>query len=323
MAKSRIAIVGLGLIGGSIGLALKKANLEVEIIGHDKDPGVSAKAQKRGAVDATKWNLIDACDGAGLIILALPLDSIASTLDALKPHLAPDTIVTDTANSKVAVLNAVKNLANVTQFVGGNPVIKPSRAKSERGIEAADADLFQDATWCLVAAPTATGATIDTVTNFVGLIGAKPYYMDAAEHDGLMTGVQHLPVLLSAVFASTTMTSAGWRELAKVASGDFRMATELVPTDPKTAREQLLAHRDDLIRWMDVLSVQLQTMRELVQREDAAALEAMFKTVLAERDKWHAGKLDESTTPVNWEETKYNPARLFLGSLADAGKKRK
>ncbi|MBI5305178.1 MAG: prephenate dehydrogenase/arogenate dehydrogenase family protein [Chloroflexi bacterium] len=323
MAKSRISIIGLGLIGGSIGLALKKANLEVEIIGHDKDPGVSAKAQKRGAVDATKWNLIDACEGAGLIILALPLDGIAGTLDALKPHLAPGTIITDTATSKVSVLDAATRLPAGAQFIGGNPVLKPNRAKTERGIDAADADLFQEATWCLVAAPSATGEAIDTVANFAGLLGAKAYFMDAAEHDGLMTGVQHLPMLLATAFGAATMTSAGWRELGKVASGDFRAATEIVPDDPKTAREQLFAHRDDVLRWLDVMNDQLHTLRQMIEREDAAALEALVKTVSTERAKWQSGSLDQSQTNVNWEDTKYSPARFFLGGLADAGKKRK
>ncbi len=323
MAKSRITIIGLGLIGGSIGLALKKANLDVEIIGHDKDPGVSSKAQKRGAVDGTKWNLIDACDGAGMIILALPLDSIASTLDALKPHLATGTIITDTATSKVSVLDAAQSLPTGAQFVGGNPVLKPNRAKMEHGIDVADADLFQDATWCLVAAPAATGEAIDTMANFAGMLGAKPYFIDAAEHDGLMTGVTHLPMLLATTFGAATMTSPGWRELGKLASGDFRVATEIVSDDPKTAREQLLTHRQDLLRWLDVMGEQLQTVRQMIEREDAAGIEAMVKTVATERAKWQSGTLDENPSSVNWEDTKLNPARMFLGGLADAGKKRK
>ncbi len=323
MPKSRITIVGLGLVGGSMGLALKKANLDLEVIGHDKDPGVSARAQKRGAVDATKWNLIDACDGAGLIILALPLDAIKDTLAALKSHLAAGTIITDTATTKAPVLEWAKDLPAGTQFIGGNPIFKPLRDQTARGIDGANADLFKNATYCLVASTSASAATIDTLTNFAALLGAKPYFIEAAEHDGLMAGVQHLPVLLATTLAAVTMQSQGWRELGKLAGADFRAATELAPTDDKTAREQFLAHREDLVRWIDVIAEKLHTMRAWIVNEDAAALETTVKNITAERDRWLGGGLDDTEPKANWDETKSSMSRLFLGGLADAGKKRK
>src|SRR5512135_1823647 len=104
MAKPRITIVGLGRIGGSIGLALKQANADLEIIGHDKDSRTAGLAQKRGAVDKTEWNLLNACDGAGLVVLALPLGAIRDTLKVLGNELQPGVIVTDTATTKTPVL---------------------------------------------------------------------------------------------------------------------------------------------------------------------------------------------------------------------------
>ena len=323
MAKSRIAIVGLGLIGGSIGLALKQANLDLEIIGHDKDPGVSARAQKRGAVDATKWNLIDACEGAGLIVLALPLDGIQDTLSALKPYLAPGVIITDTATTKAPVLEWAKDLPNGVHFIGGDPVLKPTRALDTRGIDAADAKLFSGATYCLVAATSAGAQAVDTVANFATMLGAKPYFIYAAEHDGLMTGVAHLPALLATALASATMTSAGWRELGKLAGADFRAATELAPEDERAARAQFIAHRVDLLRWIDATSDQLKHLRALIEREDAAALEALIKTIANERAKWLSGNLDATESSVDLNAAQFSPSRMFLGSLADVGKKRK
>ncbi|MBI5650478.1 MAG: prephenate dehydrogenase/arogenate dehydrogenase family protein [Chloroflexi bacterium] len=323
MAKSRIAIVGLGLLGGSIGLALKKANLDLEIIGHDKDPGVSARAQKRGAVDATKWNLIDACEGAGLIVLALALDGIKDTLSALKPYLAPGVIVTDTAATKLPVLEWAKDLPTGVHFVGGDPILKPTRALDTRGIDSADANLFSGATYCLVAATSAGSQAVDTVANFVTMLGAKPYFIDAAEHDGLMTGVHHLPALLATALASATMTSAGWRELGKLAGADFRAATELAPDDERAARAQFIAHRADLLRWIDATSEHLKHLRALIEREDAAALEALIKTIANERAKWLSGNLDATESSVDLNAAQFSPSRMFLGGLADVGKKRK
>ena len=132
MAKSKIAIIGLGRIGGSVGLALKKAKIDAEIVGHDKDSETAHKAQKRGAVDKTEWNLHGACDHAGLIVLALPLAAVKSTLEALKESLGPGVIVTDTATTKVPVLEWARALPQGVEFVGGNPALNPRRSDTTR-----------------------------------------------------------------------------------------------------------------------------------------------------------------------------------------------
>ncbi len=323
MPKSRVTIVGLGLIGGSIGLALKKSGIDLEIVGHDKDSGAANRAQKRDAVDTTKWNLIDACEGAGLIVLALPLDGIRDTLTALKPYLEPGVIVTDTATTKVPLTEWAAQLPQGVHFIGGDPVLKPSRAKSGHGIDAADADLFQGATYCLTPVTSDASAAIDTLSNFVALLGAKPYFVDAAEHDGLMAGVVHLPAVLATALAAATMQSQGWRELGKLAGADFRAATDLAPTDGKAAREQFLAQRANLTRWIDAVMESLSALRGMLEREDAVALEALTQNIANGRDRWLRGDLEGAAAPVDWEAAQFNPARFFIGGLADRGRKQK
>jgi prephenate dehydrogenase len=324
MAKTRIAIIGLGLIGGSIGLALKKAKLEIEIVGHDKDPGIAGRALKRGAADKTEWNLINACDGAGLIVLALPLDAVKGTLSALKTSIQPGVIITDTATSKVPVLEWAKDLPRGVEFVGGNPVISANRVITGHGIDAADAALLQDATYCLVPAVTASPQAIDTLTGFINLLGAKPYFIEAAEHDGLMAGVQHFPAFLATAYAAGIIQSQGWRERGKLAGAAFRVATELMPEDKRTAREQFLSHRTDLTRWIDLTIAQLREMREMLARADAAALETLVQTIVDERANWLSGKLDRETLPQpEMDSIRAQTAHLFLGGLADRQKKPK
>jgi prephenate dehydrogenase len=321
MAKSRVTIIGLGLIGGSVGLALKKSKLEIEIIGHDKDPGVAGRAHKRGAVDKTEWNLINACDSAGLIVLAIPLDGIKETLSALKPYVQPGTIITDTATSKVPVLEWAKDLPGGVEFVGGNPVISANRDLAGHGIDAADAALLQGATYCLIPAVNASPQAIDMLTSFVNLLGAKPYFIEAAEHDGLMAGVQHFPAFLATAYAASIVQSQGWRERGKLAGAAFRAATELVPEDKQTAREQFLSHRVDLTRWIDLSIAKLREMREMLAREDAAAVEALIQVIADERAKWLSGKLDNDGMPPEMESIQNQTARLFLGGLADRQRK--
>jgi prephenate dehydrogenase len=322
MAKSRIAIIGLGLIGGSIGLALKKGKLDIEIVGHDKDLGVAGRALKRGAVDKTEWNLLNACDNAGLIVLALPLAAIANTLTALKLYVQPGVIITDTATSKVPVLECAQDLPRGVEFVGGNPVIHAQRVVTGRGIDAADAALLQGATYCLVPSVTASPQAIDTLTGFVNLLGAKSYFIEAAEHDGLMVGVQHFPAFLATAYAAAVIQSQGWRERGKLAGAAFRAATELAPEDKQTAREEFFSHREDLTRWIDLTIAKLREMREMLGRDDTAAVEALVQTVGDERAKWLSGKLDDASTPEPERESiQSQTARLFLGGLANRQKK--
>jgi prephenate dehydrogenase len=321
MAKSRITIIGTGLIGGSLGLALKKANVDVELVGHDKDTGAAARAQKRGAVDATKWNLIDACEGAGLIVLAIPLDGIKTTLDALQPHLKPGVIVTDTTMTKVPVMNWARDLPAGVHYISGDPILKPSRAKSETGIDAADADLFQGATYCLVPAADAPAEAIDTLSNLASLLGASPYFIDAAEHDGLIVGAKHLPVLIASVMGAAAITSPGWRERNKLASGEFRDATQLVPGDAHAATAEFVAHRQDLIAWLDMFGETLARFRTLLNSQDTAKLEELLGSISTEREKWLSGRTGEESSNVNWADTQINFGRMFLGGLADRGAK--
>lgn len=320
MAKTRIAIIGLGRIGGSIGLALKNTKLDLEIVGHDKDLGVAGRAQKRGAVDKTDWNLIGACEGAGLIVLALPLDAIQDTLSALKPYIQPGVIVTDTAATKAPVLEWANALPPGVHFIGGHPILKWDRPAGVRGIANADANLFQDATYCITPALTAQATAIDSVSNFIKLLGAKPYFIDAVEHDGLSAGMQHLPALLATALASSTTASQGWRELGRLASADYRAATDLMPPEAKSANEQFMAHRADLVRWVDTIIAELHDLRAILEREDAGALQARVQAAIEKREQWLSGKLEETSAPMQFESMSNTTARMFLGGLADRGK---
>lgn len=317
MPKTRISIIGLGRIGGSIGLALKNAKLDLEIVGHDKDLGAAGRAQKRGAVDKTDWNLIGACEGAGLIVLALPLDAIKDTLSALKPYIQPGVIVTDTAATKAPVLDWANDLPTGVHFIGGHPILKWDRPAGAHGIANADANLFQGATYCITPAVTAEASAIDSVSNFIKLLGATPYFIDATEHDGLSAGVQHLPALLATALASSATSSQGWRELGRLASADFRAATDLMPLEEKSANEQFMAHRADLMRWVDTIIAELRDLRAILEREDQGALQARVKAAIEKRDQWLSGKLEDASAPMQVESLSSTAAHMLLGSLAD------
>ncbi len=325
MAKPRITIVGLGRIGGSMGLALKKANADLEIIGHDKDARAAGAAQKRGAVDKTEWNLLNACDGAGLIVLALPLGGVRDTLKVLGNELQPGVIVTDTASTKVPVLEWAGALQRGVHFVGGDPIIPPSRTESEvKGIEAASPDLFENAVYCLTPAVSAAEAAVNTMVSLVSLLGGKPLFLDAAEHDGLITGAQHLAYILSATLLQATTMSGGWRDLSKLAGYDYLQATALAARDPSAQRDMLLHHRADLTRWIDASIETLEDLRTAIARGDADQLDNLLKQMVEARSAWLAGQIGMPPPMPETGSVGDAAMRMFLGGLATprGGKKK-
>jgi prephenate dehydrogenase len=322
--KPRVSIVGLGLIGASLGLALRAAEIVSSVVGHDPDRKAIEQAKRLGAVDRTDWNLISACAKSDLVILATPLAAIQPTLEALGPHLKPGAVVMDTASLKGPVLAwAAESLPEGIHFVGGDPIVAVPPG-APRGTEAARADLFREGLFCLVPAPGADERAIQMVSNLVALLGAKPLFIDSTEHDGLLAGVEHLPALLSLALLEMATGQPTWRELRKMASTPFELATHLSATDPGAYGALAVANRDNLLRWIDTLAASLASIREALAESDVEALTRRFAEAAKERDLW----LQERATGAWVEgEPPDMPERLGLmdllfGSFLSRGGKR-
>ena len=278
----QVTINGTGLIGGSLGLALKQARPEVRIIGYDRDHGAAGRAQRRGAVDRAEWNLPAAVERADLVIVATPVGAVAEVFQQLAPLLKPGAIVTDTASTKAQVMTwAQTYLPPTVSFIGGHPMA----GKEQAGVEAADARLFAGCTYCLMPAPTASEAAVETVIALVQAIGAHPYFLDPAEHDSFVAAISHLPFLVAAALFQTAGGSPVWRDLERLAASGFRDTTRLASGDPIMHRDICLTNRESILRWLDRFAVELQTVRALVA-EGGPALETFFRQVKEARDAW-------------------------------------
>jgi prephenate dehydrogenase len=289
-SKPRITIVGMGLIGTSLGLALRQAQVAGAVIGHDRERSASEQAKRQGAVDRTHWNLISACSESNLVILAEPVGCIEETLEAIGPELRPGCVVMDTASLKGPVMAwAAKYLPDGVHFVGGDPILS-TVIQGPGGTESARADLFQGGIFCLVPSPTAGAEAVKLVTDLVFILGAKPLFPDVAEHDGLLAAVEHLPVLLSLGMLNTVIDQPAWRELRKVAGPTFYTSTQSVVDGTATDSDLFILNKDNILRWIDVLSASLRSIRELVDQEDAEALTARFAAAFEERQKWLADR---------------------------------
>ncbi|HID87409.1 MAG TPA: prephenate dehydrogenase [Anaerolineae bacterium] len=284
MSKPRITIVGLGFIGGSIGLALHQAEGDFEVVGHDRERNVATQAQKIGAVDRIHWNLISACEDADLIVMAIPISGIKDTLEAIGPYVKAGSLITDTATTKAQVIRwAEEILPEGVHFVGGDPVVGDGSAG---GIDAARADLFSGAIYCLTPAASAAPDAVRLASDFVSLLGAMPYFLDPLEHDGLMAGVDHLPFVLSAALLGITTESAAWREMRKLAGGVFEEATRFVSADPMAYRDACLVNSENIVRWIDACSERLAELRETILARDSEKLGQVFETALMARQRW-------------------------------------
>lgn len=286
VSKPRITIVGLGLVGGSLGMALRKAEAAAKVLGHDRNRLVSNEAKSKGAVDQVDWNLISACEEADLVILALPLDAIQETMEAIGPHLRPGCVVMDTASVKQPVMDwAAQHLPQEVHFVGADPI--PARIpEGVSGIVAARADLFEGGIFCVVPSSTAASEAIALVSNLAAVVGGQPLFVDAVEHDGLRAGVEQLPAVLALALLESVVQQPAWHELRKMAGPPFEAGTRLSGSQPAGEVQGWMANRQNLLRWIDGLVATLGSLRQAVDEGHAEDLVERFQNAWQERQNW-------------------------------------
>lgn len=302
--KVRITIVGMGAIGTSIGMALKKAKPEVEITGHDKEHATAGRARKRGAVDRTDWNLISACENADATIIATPVAEVKDTLAAAGQYVKSGSLVMDTASVKAPVLKwAEESLAEGASFVGGSPVLFG-------GAREMDPELFSGTVFCLCPAVSASPEAVAWASELVVALGAAPFFVDATEHDGLMAAAGHLPILLAASLLKVVSASTAWREVARLAGDRFADATMPVRGDAAAHRELCQGNAQNILRWLDLFQAQLAELRQAIVDGDGSVLEEVFEAALQARDEWERGEVVPSPDPMRYDR---GLRSLFLG----------
>ncbi len=304
MSNFTITIVGAGVIGASLGLALKQEKDPPRLLGHDKDLDRAKAAVKLGAFDKAEWNLVNACEPADLIILALPLSGIRPTLAAIAPYLKPGVVISDTARSKAPVLAwAVETLPPHTHFVGGDPLVQPAGVDQSH----ASAALFRNRLYCLTPAPSAEETAVQLMVGIIGMLGAKPFFLDAPEHDGLVAAVETMPSVLGIALLQTVAGQPSWREMRKLAGSLFDQVSSGAGGDPDSLKEELLAQRSTLIHWLDRYLAQLHELRTLLTAEEGSneALVEKLDQAIVERHNWlidyrqgHFDDLEIVSTPI-------------------------
>jgi prephenate dehydrogenase len=292
--KLQVTIVGLGLIGASAGLALRRYPDRVRVVGHDKNPSISGKAKAMGAVEHTDWNLINAVAKADRIILALPYNEVQEVLTAVAEDLKPGCVILSMASVDQPVLaRAAEVLPKNAHLVSGHPIL----LAETQDTASARADLFDNKMFCLTPSNQVAGDAVNLASDLAEALGAKPFFLDPVEYDGLMAGVEHLPILLAGLLMSLTAGSSGWHDMRKLAGSQFYTSTLLIEDDPQAAASSCIANRENLLRWMDLMWNALADWRGRIAEGDVDALTEVFRQGLSSRQQWlHA------LATGNWSE---------------------
>jgi prephenate dehydrogenase len=284
-----IAIVGTGLIGTSLALAIKASNLQVDVVGTDYDGSARSGAQKTGAFKKVESRLSDAIRGSDVVVFATPIMAMREMMESAANDFEEGCVVTDVGSSKKIVLQwAEEVLPKHVSFVGGHPMA----GKEVSGPGNADANLFKGKAYCIVPSTTAEKAAVSSITTLAEAIGAKPFFIGVDEHDSFVAAVSHLPFMMSVALMGTASKSANWEDIAQLASSGFGDLTRLASGDPVMHRDICVSNAEPIVAWMDAYIRELYDLRNMLANEngpDPEEVHQVFVDAMDARARWNAG----------------------------------
>ncbi|EYS88512.1 prephenate dehydrogenase [Cupriavidus sp. SK-4] len=282
---SRVVIVGVGLIGGSLALALKRAGVVGTVVGVGRSPASLQKALDLGVIDEAA-TLADAARGASVIVLCAPVAQNFALLHALEPHLQPGTIVTDAGSTKSDVIMAAKTALGdkVAQFVPAHPIA----GRELNGVEAALPDLYVGKKAVLCPLQENSRADVAAVRAMWKSAGAECHVMSAVQHDAVFAAVSHLPHVLSYALVAQVANAEDAALKLGFAGGGFRDFTRIAASSPEMWRDICVANRDALLRELNTYQSVLAHLKAQIEKGDGDALERIFARASKTRLAWGA-----------------------------------
>lgn len=287
MKINKLVIAGVGLIGGSFALALKKAGAVNTVVGIGRTRESLEQAHKLGVIDVIADDWAAAMRGADLVLLAMPVGGMEASLRALLPHLEAQTVVTDAGSTKRDVLASVDRIlgSRSSQFVPGHPIAGAEKS----GAAAAQADLYVGKRVVLTPSQVVYPKYFDLVQAAWESCGARVDVMTAEAHDRVFAAVSHLPHLLAYALVKDIAARDNAEELFKFAAGGFRDFTRIASSHPEMWRDICVANRESLIVELNSYMTTLLRLRTLVASADGDGLEAAFKAARDAREAWLKG----------------------------------
>ncbi|MGI9862201.1 prephenate dehydrogenase [Moorella naiadis] len=282
LSISRVAILGLGLIGGSLGLALGRCGVQ-EIAGYDRHPETMTAALESGAITRVATDPAAAVQGAGVVILAVPVGVLGRLAGDIAPFLDPGTIVTDTGSVKGAVVRELEKIfRGRARYIGGHPMAGSERA----GISAADGYLLENAVYILTPTPSTDREAQQDLTNLLQALGSRVITLDPDEHDLIVAGISHLPHLLAVSLVGASGELAREHPLTlMLAAGGFRDTTRIAGGDPVIWRDIFLHNQQAILALLNSWRDRIDALAGMIRRGDAQGLETALSQARALRSQ--------------------------------------
>lgn len=330
--SGQIAIIGLGQIGASIGMALKQANSSLHRVGFDKDAAVARAAESLNAVDEVARRLSDAIHGADIIVLALPLAGVQDVARQIASWVKDGAVVMDTAPIKSSTAAGMRQLLPEGRYyVGIVPAVTAGAlAAPETGLKAARPDLFMR-TVMMIDLPRGMPEEVEQLAvNFTRLLGAKPLLADLGESDGIMASTHILPQLAAAAVLDATIDQPGWGDGRKLAGRPFVGVTGGLAyyDDPASLQAAALANPQAVVHALTVLLSFLQDLRDDIENGDEAAIHRRLQSAFEARERWltergAADWLTEGGEPAELPKMGEQVAQMLFGNRIIDRTKRK
>jgi prephenate dehydrogenase len=290
MHLNKIVIFGVGLIGGSVALALKKTGVAPKIVGVGRNIENLQTAINLGVIDEAEADIAKAVGDANLVLIATPVAQTQKILEAIIPHLSQSTVVTDAGSTKsdIAqyVLNASKRAKNpehfLSQFVGGHPIAGAEKS----GVTAAKEDLFIGKNVVLTPNEKTSLEAIKLVRELWQTTGANVSEMTAQTHDQIFAAVSHLPHLLAFALVNNLANRPNAKQLFNFAASGFRDFTRIAGSSPEMWRDISLANKTALLNELEAYQAEISALHNLLKNEDSQGLQAMFEQASQARQAW-------------------------------------
>ena len=284
MKLNKLVIFGVGLIGGSLALALKQAGVVGEIVGVGRSRANLEQALALGIIDRIALDVVDAVNDADMVVLAVPVGQMAMIMQAIAPHLAEDTIVTDAGSTKQDVVALMQQYLpqQLTCCVPAHPIAGAELS----GATAAQKNLYQGKNLILTPLAQTTDTALQRVREMWQLSGAKVSEMHAIEHDAIFATVSHLPHLLAYALVDMIVQRDKADVLFDFAASGFRDFTRIAASSPEMWCDIALANKTALLAELDAYQAKLNQLRAALMVSDGDSLTRIFSRAQAARQAW-------------------------------------
>jgi len=278
---NRLCIIGTGLIGGSLALALKKSAYCKHIVATGRNEDNLKKALHLGVIDSYELDYASAVSDADVVFLAVPLGAMRDVFEKIKPHLADTTIVTDAGSAKVSVIDAAKQvLGKLNKFIPGHPIAGIEKS----GVEAAFDTLFQDRRVILTPVAENMAEDIEFIKSMWKSAGAEVDMMEAVHHDLILAGTSHLPHILAFALVDCLNNLDDVDEIFRFAAGGFRDFTRIASSDPVMWRDICIENSDAILSMMQQYQNEMQKLKDAIKTSDSDKLLEIFTRAKQARD---------------------------------------